>query len=147
MVQFAASRSIKDGQPVPKISPIDDPVQGRNTWGCAAGRGRLAIDPRGKIFACGRLTKLNDEDGLLLGDIFKGIDLEGNINKFQDTTYESRLECIDCTLREQCLGGCPSVNWDVNQSLVKPAADQCRMAHAFDEIKQRVYPNQAAISV
>jgi len=142
MVRFASNRPVKNGHPVPNISPIDDPVQGNNTWGCGAGRGHYAIDPRGKIFACGRMARLNEEDGLFFGDIFKGIDLNGNINKFQDTTYESRLECIDCTMREKCLGGCPAVNWDANQSLVKPARDQCRMTHASEEIKQQVHQKQ-----
>jgi radical SAM protein with 4Fe4S-binding SPASM domain len=139
MVQFASDRPVQNGRPVPNISPIDDPVQGNNTWGCAAGRGRFSIDPKGKIFACARMTCLDEEDGLVFGDVFKGIKLEGNINAFQDTTYESRLECIDCNLREKCIGGCAAVNWDATRSPVKPDPDQCRMTHAFEKIKQRVY--------
>ncbi|MCP4365958.1 MAG: radical SAM protein [Planctomycetes bacterium] len=146
MVQFASGRLVKNGHAVPKISPLDDPVQGNGTWGCAAGRERLSIDPRGKIFACARMTRLDEEAGLLFGDIFNGIDLDGNINKFQDATYESRLECIDCSLREQCIGGCPAVNWDANQSLVKPDRGQCRMMHAFEEIKQQVYRSRLNIT-
>ncbi len=138
MALFAAGRSIKEDRPFPYISPIDDPIQGNNSWGCRAGRGRLSIDPRGKIFACTRMTRLNDEEGLSFGDIYSGINLDGNINIFQDRTYSSRFECIDCSLREKCIGGCPAVNWDTNKSVVKPAQDECRMMYAFEEIKQRV---------
>ncbi|MCI5125755.1 MAG: SPASM domain-containing protein [Candidatus Electrothrix sp. AR5] len=127
------------------MSPVDEPVQGENRWGCAAGRGRLSIDPRGKIFACGRMTCLDDKDGLVFGDIFKGIDLNGNINAFQDTTYESRLECIDCELREKCIGGCAAVNWEANRSPVKPSRDECRFTHAFEDIKRQVYMNQTTM--
>ncbi len=147
MVRFSSNRPIKNGCPVPHISPVDDPDQGQNTWGCAAGRGRFSIDPLGKIFACGRMTCLNDEDGLVFGDVFNGINLAGNINAFQDTSYESRLDCIDCTLREKCIGGCAAVNWDATRSPVQPDPDQCRMTHAFQEIKQRVYSRQTAVSV
>lgn len=147
MVRFASDRPVKNGRPVPNISPVDDPAQGKNSWGCAAGRGRISIDPRGKIFACGRMTCLNDEDGLSFGDIFRGIDIDGHINDFQDTTYESRLDCITCDLREKCIGGCAAVNWDANRSLVKPDPTQCRMTHAFEEIKKRVNTNQPVMSV
>jgi radical SAM protein with 4Fe4S-binding SPASM domain len=147
MVKFASQRPVNNGRPTPYISPIDDPVQGQNKWGCAAGRGRLSIDPQGKIFACGRMTCLDEKDGLAFGDIFNGIDLNGNINAFQDTSYESRLECLSCDLREQCIGGCAAVNWDDNRSPVKPSHDQCRFIHAFEETKRRVYPNQTVMPV
>ncbi|MCI5141347.1 MAG: radical SAM protein [Candidatus Electrothrix sp. ATG1] len=146
LVRFASGRAIKNGHPVPKMTPIDSPVQGNRTWGCAAGRQRISIDPRGKIFACARMTRLDEEDGLSFGDIFKGIDPEGNITRFQDTTYESRLECIDCLMREKCIGGCPAANWKANQSVVKPDQDQCRMTHALEKIKQQVYSNQTTMS-
>ncbi len=139
IVTFASKRSIKNGCPVPRISPIDDPVQRKGTSECVAGRGRLSIDPRGKIFACARLVHLNEEDGLPLGDIFQGIKSDGNIKEFQETAYTNRLECINCSIREKCLGSCPALNWETNQSLIKPALEGCRIMHVHEEIRQQVH--------
>lgn len=138
MVQFASNRSVRNNCPYPYISPIDDTlVQRKDVWGCGAGRGRFAIDPRGKIFACARLTRLNENDGLYFGDIFQGIDRNGHINKFQDTTLKSRPECMNCSLRDTCLGGCPALNWDANQDTVKPDKDRCHIIYAHEKIRQR----------
>lgn len=135
MVRFSKNRPVKDGKPFPYMSPVDDPDQGVNGWGCSAGRGRYSIDPLGKIFGCGRMTSLSDEQGLPFGDIYSGIDLNGNITLFQDESYASRLQCIDCFMREKCVGGCAAVNFETTGSLVKPAPDQCRFAKAYDNIK------------
>lgn len=145
MAQFAQDRSVKNGRPYPHISPVDDPEQRNSGWGCSAGRGRLSIDPLGKIFGCGRMTSLNDEEGLPFGDIYSGIQPDGNINLFQDQSYESRLECIDCTLRDTCNGGCAAVNFETTGSLVAPAPDQCRFTKAYEAIKQEIRQKEYAL--
>lgn len=139
MVRFSKNRPMKFGKPFPHMTPVDDTDQGANYWGCSAGRGRFSIDPLGKIFGCGRMTSLSDEQGLPFGDIYSGIDPNGNINLFQDDSYTSRLQCIDCFLREKCSGGCAAVNFETTGSLVKPAHDQCRFAKAYEYIKIKTY--------
>ena len=138
MIDFASRRTPdRYGALQPRMDPIDGDAVGRGTWGCSAGRGRVSIDPRGMIFGCARMTRLDADDGLYLGNIETGIDPNGNILKFQDDTYSSRpVECIECELREQCIGGCPSVNYDATGSLVTPAPDECRVARAFDHIRR-----------
>jgi|GEM_PF-5288319 len=79
------------------------------------------------------MTCLTDKEGLPFGDIFSGIDPKGNIALFQDDTYESRLQCIDCSLREKCIGGCAAVNFETTGSLITPAPDECRFAKAFEK--------------
>jgi uncharacterized protein len=138
LTAFAARRvPDRDGRLQPRIEPIDGEDSGCGTWGCSAGRGRVAIDPKGMIFGCARMTRLDAEDGLYLGSLDTGIISDGNILRFQDDTYSSRpAECISCDLRERCIGGCPSVNYDATGSLVTPAPDECRVARAFDRIKR-----------
>lgn len=138
MVEFASERRINNGRPFPHMSPVDDIEQRQKSWGCSAGRGRYSVDPLGKIFGCGRMTCLTDKEGLPFGDIFSGIDPKGNIALFQDDTYESRLQCIDCSLREKCIGGCAAVNFETTGSLITPAPDECRFAKAFEAIRRRV---------
>ena len=145
MAGFAVHRTLRDGKPFPYMSPLDDPDPGKSGLGCSAGRGRYSIDPLGKIFGCGRLTSLSDEQGLPFGDIFSGIDPKGNITLFQDETYASRLECLDCFLREKCIGGCAAVNFETTGSLVTPAPDQCRFAKAFESIKMETQQGRRAL--
>jgi len=136
MTAFATSRSPdKYGKLKPRLEPVDGEVQGRGTWGCSAGRGRCAIDPRGLIFGCARMARIDSKEGLIFGSLDSDVDPAGNILKFQDDSYSSRpAKCITCELRERCIGGCPSVNYDASGSLVLPAPDECRFAFAFDQI-------------
>ncbi len=145
MVKFASGRPFHNGRPFPHMSPIDDPDQGKTGWGCSAGRGRFSVDPQGKIFACGRMTSLSDAQGLTFGDIYSGVDPNGNIKLFQDDTYESRLQCIDCHLREKCIGGCAAVNFETTGSPVVPAPDECRFAKAFETIKSLTNQSEFAL--
>lgn len=135
MVDFGSRRKSKNGKKIPYLSPVDDPDQGEHSWGCSAGNGRYSIDPQGKIFACGRMTSLDDDAGLVFGDIYQGIDPKGNILKFQDRSYESRLQCIDCYMRDKCIGGCAAVNFEETGSVVVPALNECRFVKAVEEIK------------
>ena len=137
MVDFASQRKSRNGKKIPYLSPVDDPDQGEHGWGCSAGNGRYSIDPQGKIFACGRMTSLDDDAGLVFGDIYEGIDPKGNILKFQDRSYESRLQCIDCYMRDKCIGGCAAVNFEETGSVVTPSANECRFAKAVEEIKSK----------
>ncbi|MFH2035990.1 MAG: radical SAM protein [Candidatus Zixiibacteriota bacterium] len=136
--EFANNRMIVNGQPVPRLIPADEPPKGYHYWGCGAGRGRFSIDARGEIFACARFVEIDSEHGLSLGNIFDGIDPDGNIKLFQDTSYESRPECIVCSLRELCLGGCPAVNYQATGSIIKPSSEECRLSQAVLKILDNV---------
>ncbi|MBU0653516.1 MAG: SPASM domain-containing protein [Gammaproteobacteria bacterium] len=139
LAQFALQRAQKNGKPWPYISPLDDADKGKYQWGCGAGRGRVAISPHGNIHACARFTGMTSGDRLPFGDIHNGITTEDNIIKFQDNSYQSRMECLTCPIREECLGGCPAVNWEETGSLVTPSVNECRMMKTTIAVKRRVH--------
>lgn len=138
MVSFSREREVVDGRYVPELSLIDNKDIYINIWGCGAGNGRVAIDPLGYIFACGRFTGLKREEMLVLGDIYNGIYPTGNIQLFLNSNNLERTFCENCEICNMCLGGCPALNWEENQSLILPAAMECIMNKARIEIIRRL---------
>lgn len=122
------------GLPTPVLGDYDEGVPAKG-WGCGAGRGRYAVDPQGRLFACARFAQLDADHGLALGDIYSGIDPAGPIARFQDESTASRPRCAACDLRAECLGGCPAVNLDATSSLVDPAPDECRFNRAMSAVR------------
>lgn len=137
LVSFASRRKMQSGRPYPPITPIDEPRAGRFTWGCGAGRGRVAIDPLGHIFACSRFAQTDTQKGLALGDIYNGIDPCGAIRKFQDDSHYNRRACAACEFSSDCLGGCPAINYDDTGSIITPSPQECRMAKVNHAIHSR----------
>ena len=76
--------------------------------------------------------------GLAFGDIFRGIDPQGNIRLFQDRLYASRPGCVTCPVRESCLGGCPAINLEETGSVVTPAPSECQFTLAMTDMQARV---------
>jgi len=138
ITQYALQRNIYNGKARPYISPVDDADKGKFQWGCGAGRGRFAINPEGHIHACARFTGMTSIDSLALGDVQNGIIPEGNIKKFQDRTYQSRMICLTCSIREECLGGCPAINWEESGSLVIPSPSECSLMKTFAKVKHDI---------
>jgi uncharacterized protein len=145
LTQFSIQRGYQDGQPEPYISPVDDKEKGHQQWGCGAGRGRVSISPEGDIHACARFTGMTAKDPLTLGTITTGINPQGHILKFQDNSYQSRQKCLTCSLREECLGGCPAVNWEESNSLVTPSINECRMMKSIATVKKYVRTNKQPV--
>jgi len=138
IVSFARARQTVNGRPVPELSPIDSEDNYTGLWGCGAGRGRVAIDPLGYIFACGRFAGLKRREALVLGDVYHGMDPTGNIALFQDAGRGERPSCTSCAIKNRCLGGCPAVNWQENHSLLLPAEMECKMNKARVEAKRQL---------
>jgi uncharacterized protein len=138
LIGYARGRKRGAGDPIPYISPVDDPPKGRYSWGCGAGRGRYSIDPSGKIFSCARFAGMASAEPLDLGNIWDGIDPHGNVVRFQDESYATRPGCLNCAIREDCLGGCPAVNWEEAGSLTSPAINECRMMRIIEAVRSAV---------
>jgi len=138
MINYVKTIKIIDGKPDIIVSPINDAPKGFRQWGCGAGRGRYSIDPNGNIYSCARFAGMIKTDPLKIGDIYNGVDVNGNIKKFQDDTYVSRQECLTCPMREECLGGCPAVNWEEGGDLIRPSTNECRMLKIVFEIRASI---------
>lgn len=137
-VSFVKNRKRVNGHFEPRVSPFDDKPKGRGKWGCGAGNGRYAIDPLGNIFACARFAELEAERGLILGDIYNGVDPFGNILEFQDSSLHSRPQCIDCYLSDRCLGGCPAINFEDTGSILSASPNECRFNKVTERIRDEI---------
>lgn len=136
---FAASRDVNDrGMPVPVLEGIDDGDEYSGYWGCGAGHGRVSIDASGKIFACARFNNLDPDAGLVMGDIYSGIDAHGAVTLFEQAAHAPRPVCEDCHLRDRCLGGCPAVNLEETGNLVGPSLNECRFNKSMDRVRQHI---------
>jgi uncharacterized protein len=144
LVRFGKGRNEINGESWPRMIGLDEPSNYSNEWGCGAGQGRYSIDPRGNIFACARFAELDAEQGLVLGNIYRGIDPQGNALKFLNTATEPRPSCTQCEERDQCLGGCPAVNLQETGSLYQPSPNECRYVKALNRVQRDISPSAIA---
>ena len=92
------------------------------TYGCGAGRGRLAIDARGDLYGCGKManTSQSGQEILPLGNVFQGFTRMQNRDDLQDSTAQRRIKCRSCTDNGKCSGGCPAINGEATGSIFAP---------------------------
>ncbi|UCF04993.1 MAG: radical SAM protein [bacterium] len=85
-----------------------------NMWGCGAGRGRLCVNFDGTLYGCSKLmTITGDNTGLLpLGSLQEGWTNALNRSVLNDASLRYRIKCRDCKLGNECVGGCPAINWE-----------------------------------
>ena len=79
---------------------------------CGAGKRLIAITPEGRILACGRALNLPNNVGIVAqpGERPDKELWQNRIYTFLNPQRE-RQDCIDCTARIVCTGGCPSFLW------------------------------------
>lgn len=143
MTRFGQSRERLEGEAWPRLIGLEEPNDYKGVWGCGAALGRYAIDPHGNIFACARFAERDARKGLALGDIFTGVDPQGDIRKFSDYRAAPRPICDTCADRDECLGGCPAVNLDETGSLAGPSPNECRFVKAMNRIQRALAPSLA----
>jgi len=105
-------------------------------FGCGAGRGRLAIDPRGDIYGCGKLANITGVgNGVLpLGNIFQGYTRSKNRADLLDPTIKKRADCVGCVYIGRCSGGCPAVNASTGDSIFSSVENCKRDIEVYDRI-------------
>jgi uncharacterized protein len=116
----------------------EEAVQAATSWGCEAGRDKVAVTPDGQIYACSRFL---GDDGMRargrLGALDAGIIAEDNLHHITDSRDEIRYRCRTCALRDKCTGGCPATNLSATGSLyVSPLVD-CRLGRFWERMKRR----------
>lgn len=118
-----------------------------NTWGCGAGKGRMAVDPSGNIYGCAKIIGIGNEDLLVeqrFGHVLQGITHPERRARLADSTTEHRPRCAQCELRADCSGGCPATNLAHNGTVYEPAPEECLLAACIKRIKVRLAERAAA---
>ncbi|MGD8238129.1 MAG: SPASM domain-containing protein [Armatimonadota bacterium] len=118
------------------------PGTSTNTWGCGAGRGRMAADPGGNIYGCAKIAGLDRPELLrdqCLGNVFEGITHPDRRAMVADNTTTHRPKCVRCKYRHDCGGGCPATNLEASGSIFDPAPEECMIIPGIINIRKRLF--------
>jgi len=118
------------------------PGSSTNTWGCGAGRGRMAVDPFGNIYGCAKIIGVDRPEVLedqCFGNVFEGITHPERRAVVADNTATHRSKCRRCRYRHDCAGGCPAANLEATGSIFDPAPEECMMMPVMTSVKKRLF--------
>jgi uncharacterized protein len=119
-----------EGRPV-RVAMFErrmDQVPGalRGTWGCGAGRGRMAVAPDGGLYPCSKVLGIDAlRETHRLGDVWSGITDYCARGDLFLADEERRPKCKTCELKDDCAGGCPATNYEENGDMFQPAWLDC----------------------
>ena len=105
-------------------------------WGCKAGSSHLAFLPDGSISGCSSLAMLIPKfPELVVGNVWKGFD-DNALTHLQQLAQErqgGRLECQQCSTKDNCAGGCLAINYATTKNPLQPPSFYCRTISAIPE--------------
>jgi uncharacterized protein len=108
----------------------------RKDYPCGAGLGLFAIDPKGRIYLCQRLT---GEKSSYMGDIFTGFD-HSALNEFrQMAELNKKSSCVGCWIRNICAGGCYHEALIREGNLTEPNLHYCSWIKDWVQMGLEVY--------
>jgi len=112
-------------------------VEGQESFGCGAGRGRFCVDSYGDIYGCSKLATITGmHNGVLpFGNVFQGFTRIENRAQFLHSSVGPREKCRSCEFNDVCGGGCPAVNYKATGSIHDPDDLGCRIVF----INQRLH--------
>ena len=104
-------------------------VEGHESFGCGAGRGRFCVDSYGDFYGCSKLATITGmHNGVLpFGNVFQGFTRIENRLQFMHTDVGPRDKCRECEFKDVCGGGCPAVNFKATGSIHDPDDLGCRI--------------------
>ncbi len=76
---------------------------------CDFGCEEVAVSPRGRLYPCDRLVGQDDRDDVVIGDVWKGVDLAAR-DALIAQKNEVLEDCADCALLGRCMHWCGCVN-------------------------------------
>ncbi len=113
------------------------PKSYENLWGCGAGKARVCVSATGDLYGCAKILGV---DGLKnthkLGDIWSGVT---NIRARMDLlrpNVEKRTKCVQCSLKDECAGGCPATNYEATGCVFLPSELDCKMLPIVKRIRE-----------
>lgn len=116
---------------------MTDLVNGtRKVLPCGAGVGMLAVDGRGDLHLCHRFT---GSEVPAFGSVDNGIDRERLGGFLQNVAAREDVDCIVCTARHLCAGGCYHEAFTRFGDLLHPTHHYCRMLRDWVDIGIAAY--------
>ena len=112
---------------------VGDRLKGQ--WGCNAGCMNLAVLPDGTYAPCSSLAPFVKEQPILnQGSVYNG--LSQNNCSFNDLIHNdcNYSMCKDCSMTNNCLGGCLAINLSSTGNLFCPPTWYCKLIKNFQEI-------------
>jgi radical SAM protein with 4Fe4S-binding SPASM domain len=86
---------------------------------CRAGRGIVALTADGQILPCGRALQLRKQFNLPIIDGTPAVMVWHDRLRCFHQVQQMGAECVDCSAREICTGGCPSFLWQAPEMRVQ----------------------------
>lgn len=83
---------------------------------CDFGCLELAVSPSGKLYPCDRLIGEDNRDDVVIGDVWKGIDV-GRRTALISSKNTILGECMECDLQHRCMHWCGCVNYAMTGSV------------------------------
>ena len=113
-------------------------LSGINKQKCDAITGEIAILPNGNLLPCGGFVGCHNEDEMIVGDIYKGID-EKKINIYLNNSKKiENTDCLKCLLFDRCQNDCMALNNRVNNDLLKIDSTMCAINQIAIQESDRV---------
>jgi uncharacterized protein len=83
---------------------------------CDFGCEELAVSPSGKLYPCDRLIGEDTRDDVVIGDVWKGIDLAARARLIEEKN-KVMDDCRDCDVEHRCMHWCGCVNYAMTGSV------------------------------
>jgi uncharacterized protein len=83
---------------------------------CDFGCEELAVSPTGKLYPCDRLIGEDDRDDVVIGDVWKGVDLVARGRLIGEKT-QVMDDCAECEIQGRCMHWCGCVNYAMTGSV------------------------------
>ncbi|MCF0242326.1 MAG: SPASM domain-containing protein [Treponema sp.] len=101
---------------------------------CGAVTDYIAIVPDGNILPCGGFVGCQNEDDMIIGNIYDGINLK-NIEFYLDKSNEDALkvnnDCSGCKILKRCQHNCFAINNRINNDRNKTCLPACIVNQLF----------------
>jgi uncharacterized protein len=109
------------------------------TWGCHAGRGRIAVSVTGDLYPCARFVSgYPGLERFRLGSLDSGFSEVDTRMLFLRDFGQDRSKCSDCSIFDLCPGGCYSTNYHCCGSIYIPHNMECFYRRLTVELLERI---------
>ncbi len=105
----------------------------------------FAVAPSGRIYPCGQMIQEDGSDGLVIGHLDQGVDLE-KLLELQRAKDRVELVCAPCALRDRCESHCGCRHLALSGELGTVTAALCELEAASiaaaDQVASALYQEQ-----
>jgi len=78
---------------------------------CGFAEHEFAVAPSGNLYGCERLIGDDDNEEMLLGNVFDGFDTQKRMDIIAQRGSNVNLDCLECSYRNRCMNWCHCINY------------------------------------